>query len=246
MATDGIGTTGSRKAALQSFRTGRRYATCLSPDLVNLPASGFLVVMILAAMSQRYARNAKSDRWTTETARENAMDGTAKVEAVKGIISSLFASQRALRALAPEFKWAGLGNLLGDFGEFIATQEYGLTKASSGSNGYDAKTPDGKSVQVKTNHASSQIGFRGSADLMLVLHVSISGEWEEVYYGPFAPVLAGSRHSARDNKEMISITKLRALKAVLDASGPQAAAMAAAAIPDEVPITAPPNTATTV
>ena len=67
------------------------------------------------------------------------MDESRKVEAVKGIISSLFASQRALRALTPEYKWAGLGNLLGDFGEFIATQEYGLAKACAGSNGYDAK-----------------------------------------------------------------------------------------------------------
>src|SRR5215470_13014815 len=123
------------------------------------------------------------------------MDSQRKVEAAKGIISSLFASQRALRALAPEYKWAGLGNLLGDFGEFIATQEYDLIGASIGSDGYDAKTADGRTVQVKTNHAASQIGFRGQADLMLVLHVQSDGEWEEIYFGPFAPVKAASRHS---------------------------------------------------
>src|SRR5262245_2923155 len=145
------------------------------------------------------------------------MDKERKVEAVKGILSSLFASQRALRALAPEYKWAGLGNLLGDFGEFIATQEYGLVKASAGANGYDAKTPDGRSVQVKTNHASSQIGFRGHADLMLVLHISTDGEWEEIYYGPFDQVKAASRRSERDNKDMIAISKLRAMKAALNA-----------------------------
>jgi len=76
------------------------------------------------------------------------MDKDSKVEAIKGIISSLFASQRALRALAPEYKWTGLGNLLGDFGEFIAIEKYGLSKATSGSDGYDAKTLDAKSVQV--------------------------------------------------------------------------------------------------
>src|SRR5436189_6241241 len=103
------------------------------------------------------------------------MDNERKIEAAKGIIASLFASQRALRALAPEYKWTGLGNLLGEFGEFIAVQGYGLTKASAGSDGYDARTPDGKSVQVKTNHAATQIGFRGSADLMLVLHIKTNG-----------------------------------------------------------------------
>ncbi len=83
------------------------------------------------------------------------MDDERKIEAVKGIISSLFASQRALRALAPEYGWRGLGNLLGDFGEFIAQSHYGLTKASAVSDGFDAHTADGKSVQVKTNHAAS-------------------------------------------------------------------------------------------
>ena len=64
---------------------------------------------------------------------------------------------------------------------------------------------------------TTRIGFRGRADLMLVLHVQASGEWEEVYYGPFAPVKAASRHSARDNKDMIAISKLRAMKAALNA-----------------------------
>src|SRR5215472_16514651 len=150
------------------------------------------------------------------------MDADHTVEAIKGVIASLFASQRALRALAPEYKWAGLGNLLGDFGEFIATKEYGLSKAPAGSNGFDAKTWDGKTVQVKANHAATQIGFRGEADLMLVLHVSLNGECEEIYYGPFAPVKAASRYSARDNKQMIPISKLRAMKIALDSQGVEA------------------------
>jgi len=161
------------------------------------------------------------------------MDDERKIEAIKGVMSSLFASQRCLRALAPEYKWAGLGNLLGDFGEFIAVNSYGLKKASAGSNGYDCLSAEGKSVQVKTNHAASQIGFRGKADLMLVLHVLTSGEWEEVYYGPFDLVEAASRYSARDNKKMIALSKLRAMKKALSTQGPQAAAKVAAAIPDE-------------
>lgn len=75
-----------------------------------------------------------------------------RIEAVKGIIASLFASQRSLRALAPEYGWRGLGNLLGDFGEFIAQTHYRLTKASTVSDGFDARTADGRTVQVKTNH----------------------------------------------------------------------------------------------
>lgn len=89
------------------------------------------------------------------------------------------------QSLSPELQSGEMGNL---FGEFIAVEHYGLTKAPRGADGYDARTPDGKTVQVKANHAASQIGFRGQADLMLVLKIDITGEWEEVYYGPFEPL----------------------------------------------------------
>ena len=62
----------------------------------------------------------------------------------------------------------------------------------------------------------------------MVLHVRSDGEWEELYYGPFAPVKAASRYSARDNKDMIAISKLRALKQELQATGSETAAVIAA------------------
>jgi len=135
-----------------------------------------------------------------------------KIEAAKGVIASIYASQRALRALAPEYKWAGLGNLLGDFGEFIAISHYGLEKAQAGSNGYDALTKDGKTVQIKTNHAAQQIGYRGKADLMLVIHVEENGNWNEIYFGEYDVVENNSTYSARDNKRMIPILKLKRLQ----------------------------------
>ena len=148
-------------------------------------------------------------------AEESSVD---RVEAVKGIIAALFATQRSLKALAPKYGWTGLGNLLGDYGEFIASRVYGLTKAPAGSSGFDAINEDGATIQVKTNHAASQIGYRGEADLMLVLHVRDDGEWEEVYYGDFQAVRDQSRYSKRDNKHMISMTKLRKLAEEGDAA----------------------------
>ena len=135
-----------------------------------------------------------------------------KIEAAKGVIASIYASQRALRALAPDYKWAGLGNLLGDFGEFIAINHYGFEKAQAGSEGYDALRKDGKTVQIKTNHAAQQVGFRGKADLMLVIHVDDYGSWNEIYFGDFDLVEKNSTFSARDNKRMITISKLKRLQ----------------------------------
>lgn len=101
-------------------------------------------------------------------------------EAVKHIIATIFSAQDALRDLAPEQRWAGMGNLLGDYGEYIALANYNLKKAPSGADGYDAVTSGGLKVQVKANHSSSTIGFRGEADLLLVLKVErVIGQWAE-------------------------------------------------------------------
>jgi hypothetical protein len=126
-------------------------------------------------------------------------------------MATLFSAQNALRELAPDFRWAGLGNLLGDYGEFVAIEAYGLTKAPGGSNGFDAVTHDGRTVQIKANHAASQIGFRGEADLLLVLRVEANGQWNEVYYGSFPKAKALARYSARDNKHMVALRQLVAL-----------------------------------
>jgi hypothetical protein len=140
------------------------------------------------------------------------------IEAIKHIMATVFSAQNALRSLAPDYKWAGMGNLLGDYGEFICVEAYSLTKAPPGSNGYDALTPDGRKVQIKTNHASGTIGFRGQADLMLVIYVGNDGEFSEIYYGDFAVVQANANYSKRDNKSVITVSKLRQLAAQNEAA----------------------------
>jgi len=138
-------------------------------------------------------------------------DEPDKVAAVQHMLASIFTAQKALKALAPDYNWSGLGNLLGDFGEYVAINHYELLKAPSGSSGFDATNKNGKTVQIKTNFHASQIGFRGEADLLLVVGVNPDGTWQEVYYGDFAVVQENARYSARDNKHMIAISKLKAL-----------------------------------
>lgn len=137
---------------------------------------------------------------------------TKDIKAIQRIIATIFSAQNALRELAPEYKWTGMGNLLGDYGELLAVSNYNLTLAPSGADGYDAIRTDGKTVQVKANHSSSTIGFRGSADYLLVLKIESDGSYEEIFYGPFKTVEAQSNFSKRDNKRTMTISKLRKLQ----------------------------------
>lgn len=132
-------------------------------------------------------------------------------EAIRHILATVFSAQNALRELAPEYRWTGLGNLLGDYGEFVAIDHYGLTKAGAGASGFDATTPDGRTVQIKANHASQTIGIRGEADLLLVVRVEADGSWEELFYGDFHAALSLASWSSRDSKHSISVKALRSL-----------------------------------
>jgi hypothetical protein len=104
-----------------------------------------------------------------------------------------------------------MGNLLGDYGEYIALSHYNLKKAPGGADSYDAVTADGLKVQIKANYSSSTTGFRGEADLLLVLKIESNTEWRELYYGPFKPVKEKATYSKRDNKHMISVARLQDL-----------------------------------
>jgi hypothetical protein len=139
-----------------------------------------------------------------------------KAEEIRKIFETIFASQQTLRELAPEFKWTGLGNLLGDYGEFLALDKYNLTKARSGSGDYDALTKEGNTVQVKANFSAKQIGFRGEADLLLVLAINSLGSFEEIYFGSFERIRKIATYSTRDSKWMISVNRLKKLNQVIN------------------------------
>ena len=134
-----------------------------------------------------------------------------RINAIQHVMGTIFNSQKILKTLAPEYNWSGLGNLLGDYGECIAIDHYKMKKAPAGAAGHDAITEKGKTVQIKTNNAAKQIGFRGESDLILVLKVLEDGSWKELYFGAFDLVKASSSYSSRDNKYMISLTKLEKL-----------------------------------
>jgi len=141
-----------------------------------------------------------------------SVNGSNQIQAVQYALATIISAQKILRALAPEYNWRGMGNLLGDYGEFIAIQNYNLEKASSGKKDYDATTKDGKTVQIKTTLSASTIGFRGEADLMLVIGVNDDGDWEELYFGDFKKVKENSRHNERDNKFALTLSKLKKIK----------------------------------
>jgi hypothetical protein len=103
----------------------------------------------------------------------------------RATLLSIFKSQNKLQDIAPAYGWRGLGNVLGDYGEYMAIRHYGLEKAPKGTKGFDAVSKEGRKVQIKTCLHSSTVSYRGDVQDLLVLQADNEGRLREIYAGPF-------------------------------------------------------------
>lgn len=108
------------------------------------------------------------------------------------------------------------GNLVGDFGEACAVEEYGMRLVEARSNaGFDGCSPDGKkTIQVKAKGPSTkQIAFSYSetqADHLLVLELDFDGGvGRAIYNGPEHYVREFLPREPWRGQKQVSVSKLR-------------------------------------
>jgi hypothetical protein len=104
------------------------------------------------------------------------------------------------------------GRLVGDIGEILAELEYDLILNKVSAPNHDAKTPDGRLVQIKATFKDS-LTFRTCPEYYLGLKLYPNGRFDEVFNGPGR--LIQRRYSKRKGigKVLLSfpVTELRAL-----------------------------------
>lgn len=112
------------------------------------------------------------------------------------VIRPLVEARNQLRA---HFGSAGLkftldGNLVGDIGEAIASELFGITLSPSNDTGIDGWAPDGRTVQVKATGVRGGPAFRlvdRRADHLLFLSFDFENlRGEVIYNGPEHLVMA--------------------------------------------------------
>jgi len=85
------------------------------------------------------------------------------------------------------------GNLVGDIGEALAHEAYGLVLEGRSSEGIDGVAPDGRTVQVKASGTGRGPAFRQTrigADHLLFFHLDFEAcRAEVVYDGPESYVI---------------------------------------------------------
>lgn len=75
------------------------------------------------------------------------------------------------------------GRLVGDIGEIVAELEYDLILDEVSAPNHDAKTPDGRLVQIKATFKDS-LTFKTCPEYYLGLRLYADGHFDEVFNGP--------------------------------------------------------------
>lgn len=109
------------------------------------------------------------------------------------------------------------GNLVGDIGEALAVEYFGIILNDRCGEGIDGTATDGRSVQVKTTGTGRGPAFRDTehAHYMLFFSVDFAACTASVVYnGPEAPVRAKLPASGAGQKS-VSMSQMRALDALV-------------------------------
>ncbi len=140
------------------------------------------------------------------------------VEQLPALVSDLMKTTGRLNKLFPGKPFTPDGHLVGSIGEVVAEYIYDLVLEPCSTPQIDAKTTDGRTVQVKLTGRSGQAyGFRwplqaGEAcpQVLIALKLNEHG-FEEIYNGHFPLELLESKGSQRNGQVRLSISTLRSV-----------------------------------
>jgi hypothetical protein len=105
------------------------------------------------------------------------------VDHVPSIVGRLYELVAELERHFPRRKFTPDGHLVGSLGEVLAAYYYELDLLEASTPKHDAKSRDGRLVQVKATQGRS-VALRSEPDHLLVLLIERDGTVEEVFNGP--------------------------------------------------------------
>ena len=160
------------------------------------------------------------------------MSEESKLQTVQKITGQLLAARERLKTVAPEYLWSIINPILRDYGQCYGSQTHSLVPHRMGQNpGYDAKTEDGGTVEIRVRIKNAahrfrvpvpnQIGtirsrmltlprkvtFKGTADFLLFLEIKDDGTCEEIYFGSSSQILSISTEER--GRRSVSVEDLR-------------------------------------
>ena len=140
------------------------------------------------------------------------MSDDDKFELLAGLIQKLYKVTDTLNA---EFASEGRrftpdGHLLGSIGEVLASFVFDLDLERPSREGHDARTKDGKRVQIKLTAVDSGIALYSGPDFLIAFQLTDEGI-ETIYNGPGEIVWKNCGKKQKNGQRHIGLDKLRHL-----------------------------------
>ncbi len=142
------------------------------------------------------------------------------IREVPRLISDLYKTVEELNRLFPGRPFTPDGHLVGSIGEVIAAYIYDLDLEPCSSPQIDARTKDGRSVQIKlTGKHGSSYGMRWSnsipapehAQILIALKFDSQNGFQEIFNAEFPSALLVGRKDSTNGQLSISISKLASM-----------------------------------
>ena len=132
------------------------------------------------------------------------------IKEISLLIQDLYKTRKALNKVAPHWDFTLDGNLVGDIGEALACHHFGLTPLEKGAKTHDAKTKDGKLVQIKTTQ-KDVVGLGIEKQIfehLIVVKLEEDGSYGFIYNGPGNIVLENTKSNSISIKRLKNLQKL--------------------------------------
>jgi hypothetical protein len=129
-------------------------------------------------------------------------------------LAEIFRGITRLQRAFPNRSFTIDGRLVGDIGEVIASIEYDLRLDEVQRPTHDARTSDGRNVQIKVTF-KRDLTIRAVPDYYLGFRLEANGDFEEVYNGPGTYIMAEFSHRKGFGTAQLSlpVKRLRELSA---------------------------------
>ena len=128
---------------------------------------------------------------------------------VPELLASLYRIVDRLELLFPDRTFTPDGHLVGSIGEVIAAQMFGLELLPASTPKHDAKTGDGRGVQIKFTQGPRGVALRAEPDYLLVLYLDRGRSLEVVYNGKGGSAWCKSGKMQKNGQRQISLKRLR-------------------------------------
>ncbi len=129
-------------------------------------------------------------------------------------IRELYRITAELEEKYPGRRFTPDGHLVGSIGEVYAAEKYGLTLLEASSEKHDARSVDGRMIQIKITQ-TDRVSIYSEPDYIIVMKMISDGTIEEIYNGRGSAPWENAGKVQKNGQRSISLRKLVSLNAAV-------------------------------